>query len=88
MPSAKKRINLTVDDDMYQLLTDICDLQGGIPKATLVNNYLEMLRPNMVEIRDVMRMVKEQDPSPYILKMLSNNRQDLLNILKEELKDD
>lgn len=89
MPSKKTRINLTVDDDMDQLLTELCDLQGGIPKATLVNNYLDMLRPHMIEIRDAIRMVNEKkDPSPHLRKMLLNGQQDFLDVLKEEFKND
>ncbi len=89
MPSKKTRINLTVDDDMNELLTELCDLQGGMPKATLINNYLDMLRPHMIEIRDAIRLVNEKkDPSPHLRKMLLNGQQDFLDVLKEELKDD
>ena len=89
MPSKKTRINLTVDDDMNELLSELCDLQGGMPKATLINNYLDMLRPHMIEIRDAIRMVNEKkDPSPHLRKMLLNGQQDFLDVLKEELKDD
>lgn len=89
MPSKKTRINLTVDDDMNELLSELCDLQGGMPKATLINNYLDMLRPHMIEIRDAIRMVNEKkDPSKHLRKMLLNGQQDFLDVLKEELKDD
>tara|TARA_R110002124_G_C8925356_1_gene511576 strand:+ start:1207 stop:1476 length:270 start_codon:yes stop_codon:yes gene_type:complete len=89
MPSKKTRINLTVDDDMNELLTELCDLQGGMPKATLINNYLDMLRPHMIEIRDAIRLVNEKkDPSAHLRKMLLNGQQDFLDVLKEELKDD
>lgn len=89
MPSKKTRINLTVDDDMNELLSELCDLQGGMPKATLINNYLDMLRPHMIEIRDAIRMVNEKkDPSPHLRKMLLNGQQDFLDVLKEEFKDD
>ena len=89
MPSKKTRINLTVDDDMNELLTELCDLQGGMPKATLINNYLDMLRPHMIEIRDAIRLVNEKkDPSPHLRKMLLDGQQNLLDTLKEELKDD
>ena len=61
----------------------------GIPKATLVTDYLDMLRPHMVEIRDAIRMVNEKkDPSKHLRKMLLNGQQDFLDVLKEELKDD
>jgi hypothetical protein len=89
MPSKKTRINLTVDDDMNELLSELCDLQGGMPKATLINNYLDMLRPHMIEIRDAIRLVNEKkDPSPHLRKMLLDGQQDFLDVLKEEFKND
>ena len=88
MPTAKPRINLSVDEDMNELLAELAALQG-IPKATLVTQYLDMLRPHMVEIRDAIRLVNEKkDPSKHLRKMLLNGQQDFLDVLKEELKDD
>ena len=88
MPTTKPRINLSVDEDMNELLAELAALQG-IPKATLVTQYLDMLRPHMVEIRDAIRMVNEKkDPSKHLRKMLLNGQQDFLDVLKEELKDD
>ena len=88
MPSKKTRINLTVDDDMNDLLTELSDLQG-IPKTTLVYEYLEAMRPHMIEIRDAIRMVNEKkDPSPHLRKMLLDGQQDLLDVIKKEFTDD
>lgn len=87
MPSKKTRINLTVDDDMNQLLTELADLQG-IPKTTLVYEYLEAMRPHMIEIRDAIRLVNDKkDPSQHLRKILMNTQQDFLDVLKEEFKD-
>ena len=49
MTDRKPRINVTVDDDMNELIAELAALQG-IPKATLITQYLDMLRPHMVEI--------------------------------------
>mgnify|MGYP001346321869 CR=1 FL=1 len=88
MPSKKTRINLTVDDDMDNLLTELADLQG-IPKTTLVYEYLEAMRPHMVEIRDAIRMVNEKkDPSPHLRKMLLDGQQDLFDVIKKEFTND
>ena len=88
MPTAKPRINLSVDEDMNELLAELAALQG-IPKATLVNQYLDMLRPHMVEIRDAIRMVNEKkDPSPYLRKMLLDGQQELFDTIREEFTDD
>ena len=88
MPSKKTRINLTVDDEMDKLLIELSALQG-IPKTTLVYEYLEAMRPHMIEIRDAIRMVNEKkDPSPHLRKMLLDGQQDFLDVLKEEFKND
>ena len=88
MPSKKTRINLTVDEDMDNLLIELAALQG-IPKTTLVYEYLEAMRPHMIEIRDAIRMVNEKkDPSPHLRKMLLDGQQDFLDVLKDEFKND
>ena len=88
MTDRKPRINVTVDDDMNELIAELAALQG-IPKTTLITQYLDMLRPHMVEIRDAIRMVNDKkDPSPHLRKMLLNTQQDFLDVLKEELKYD
>lgn len=86
MTDRKPRINVTVDDEMNELITQLADLQG-IPKATLITQYLDMLRPHMVEIRDAMQLVNDnKNPSSPLLKMILNGQQDFLDVLKEELK--
>ena len=88
MPTNKPRLNLSLDTDMNELIAELAALQG-IPKATLVVQYLDMLRPHMVEIRDAIRMVNEKkDPSPHLRKMLLDGQQDFLDVLKEEFKND
>lgn len=86
MTDRKPRINVTVDDDMNELIAELAALQG-IPKATLITQYLDMLRPHMVEIRDAMQLVNDnKNPSSPLLKMILNGQQDFLDVLKEELK--
>ena len=88
MPTNKPRLNLSLDTDMNELIAELAALQG-IPKATLVVQYLDMLRPHMVEIIDAIRMVNEKkDPSPHLRKMLLDGQQNFLDVLKEELKND
>ena len=88
MPTKKTRINLTVDEDMDKLLTELAALQG-IPKTTLVYEYLEAMRPHMVEIRDAIRMVNEKkNPSPHLRKMLLDGQQQLFDVIREEFTDD
>ena len=88
MTDRKPRINVTVDDDMNELIAELAALQG-IPKATLVVQYLDMLRPHMVEIRDAIRMVNEKkDPTIHLRKILLNSQDALTEVMKEEFLDD
>lgn len=88
MATKKTRINLSVDDEMNELLIELAALQG-IPKATLVTEYLNQLRPHMEDMRDALRMINEKkDPSKHLRSMLLNSQQNFLDVLKEELKDD
>ncbi len=88
MPSQKPRIALTVDNDMNELLTEIATLQG-VPKSTLIVQYLDVLRPHMVEIREALRMVQQQkDATPHLRKMLLDGQQELFDVIKEEFTDD
>ena len=88
MPTNKPRLNLSLDTDMNELIAELAALQG-IPKATLVVQYLDMLRPHMVEIRDAIRKVNEKkDPSPHLRKMLLDGQQDLFDVIKKEFTDD
>lgn len=88
MPTNKPRLNLSLDTDMNELIAELAALQG-IPKATLVVQYLDMLRPHMVEIRDAIRMVNDKkDPSPQLRKMLLDGQQELFNVIREEFTDD
>ena len=88
MPTNKPRLNLSLDTDMNELIAELAALQG-IPKATLVVQYLDMLRPHMVEIIDAIRMVNEKkDPSPHLRKMLLDGQQDLFDVINKEFTDD
>jgi hypothetical protein len=88
MPSQKPRIALTVDNDMNELLTEIATLQG-VPKSTLIVQYLDVLRPHMIEIREALRMVQQQkDATPHLRKMLLDGQQELFDVIREEFTDD
>ena len=63
MPSKKTRINLTVDDDMNELLTALSKIDGK-PKATLIVDILEQMRPHFKELIKAMELV-EQKKRPF-----------------------
>lgn len=91
MPSKKTRINLTVDEDMDELLTALAKLEGKPgkpkPKATLILDILEQMRPHLSGLIDAMQLVEQKkDPSKAINKLLIGQQKTFLNSL--EVDDD
>lgn len=86
MPSKKTRINLTVDDDMNELLTALSKIDGK-PKATLIVDILEQMRPHFKELIKAMELVEQKkDPSKVINRLLVNQQKQFLDNL--EVSDD
>lgn len=86
MPTAKPRINLSVDEDLNELLAKLAALQG-IPKATLIVDILEQMRPHFKELIEAMELVEQKkDPSKAINKLLIEQQKQFLNSL--EVSDD
>lgn len=86
MPSKKTRINLTVDEDMDNLLIALAKLEGK-PKATLIVDILEQMRPHLSGLIHAMQLVEQKkDPSKAINKLLIGQQKTFLNSL--EVDDD
>lgn len=82
MPTAKPRINLSVDEDLNELLAKLAALQG-IPKATLIVDILEQMRPHFKELIEAMELVEQKkDPSRVINRLLVNQQKQFLNSLE------
>lgn len=81
MPSDKIRINLTVDDDLNEVLTQLAALEG-VPKATLVVNVLNEMRPHFDELIKAIELVKQKkDANKSINTLLINQQKQFLNSL-------
>lgn len=86
MPSKKTRINLTVDDDLNELLTALSKIDGK-PKATLIVDILEQMRPHFKELIKAMELVEQKkDPSKVLNKLLVGQQREFLDRL--EVSDD
>jgi predicted DNA-binding protein len=86
MTDRKPRINVTVDDDMNELLTALSKFEGK-PKATLITDILEQMRPHLTDLLHAMELVEQKkDPSKVINKLLVNQQKQFLNSL--EVSDD
>ena len=86
MPTKKTRINLSVDDDMNELLTALSKFEGK-PKATLITDILEQMRPHLTDLLHAMELVEQKkDPSKVLNKLLVGQQRDFLDRL--EVSDD
>ena len=59
MPSQKPRLNLTLDDELNDLITDLSRLMG-IPKTRVITDLLKAVLPALKEIRDALELAKEK----------------------------
>ena len=86
MPSKKTRVNLTVDDDLNAVLDSLAEMEG-IPKATMIVNILEEMRPYFSDLLAAMQLVEQKkDPSKAINKLLIGQQKQFLDSL--EVSDD
>ena len=86
MPTKKTRINLSVDDDMNELLTALSKFEGK-PKATLITDILEQMRPHLTDLLHAMELVEQKKDSSKVLnKLLVGQQREFLDRL--EVSDD
>ena len=86
MPTKKPRINLSVDEDMNELLIALSKIEGK-PKATLITDILEQMRPHLIDLLHAMDLVEQKkNPSKVINNLLVSQQKQFLNSL--EVSDD
>ena len=59
MPSQKPRLNLTLDEDLNEIITDLSQLMS-IPKTRVITDLLKDVLPVLTEVRDALRLAKEK----------------------------
>ena len=59
MPTAKPRINLTVSQEAYDLLTELASVQGG-SRASIINDLLEASMPALQRVLVGLRALQER----------------------------
>lgn len=59
MPSQKPRLNLTLDEDLNEVITDLSQLMG-IPKTRVITDLLKDVLPVLSEMRDALRLAKDK----------------------------
>lgn len=87
MPSQKKRINLTVDDDMNKLLDDLAELTET-PKARLIMNFLREAEPALKTMRKALITAqKSRDKIPFALAELASDANARVAIINAQMAD-
>ena len=87
MPSQKPRLNLTLDEDINDVITDLAELMD-IPKTRVITNLLKDTLPVMVEIRDALRLANDKKsviPSLARIAANANNKTGIINNEMAEL---
>lgn len=59
MPSQKPRLNLTLDDELNEVITDLSILMG-IPKTRVITDMLKDVLPVLSEMRDALKLAKDK----------------------------
>lgn len=81
MPSKKARINLTVDDDLNEVLKSLSNLMGE-PKSTIAVGFLRDLMPIFLELEKSLKRTKElQDNLPELARWtaMANKQTAIMN---------
>lgn len=84
MTTKSKRLPLTLDPELGQLIADIADLRG-IKQTRVVTELLEECRPQLETIRDALKAIKNnENPNPQAIlnKLLGDSFQNVANALK------
>lgn len=96
--SKRHRINLTVSDDLFSTLTEIHELTGQ-PRAAIINELLEEVRPQLNVMLDLNRKLRANkiemsEAKQFVMNMLidvNDNLNDVqadLNIKLRKINND
>lgn len=88
MATKTKRLPLTLDPELGQLIAEIAELRG-IKQTRVVTELLEECKPQFIAIRDALIAVKnnESNPQAILNKMFANSFKNLGNVF-EDLSND
>lgn len=73
------RINLSVDKEMNNLLTELAELTGR-PKTSIVKDFLDNMKPAMEMTRDGLRALKDN-------KSMTPALQNMINLVEDGMKE-
>lgn len=81
MPSQKPRLNLTLDDELKQVVADLSELTGK-SQAGIITDFLKEAYPALVTLRDAYKDIKDQKNAlPHLAKMsaLASQKTSIIN---------
>lgn len=84
MPSQKPRLNLTLDEDLNDLIIDLSDLLG-IPKTRVITDFLKDVQPALIDLRDALQLAKEKKSVVPQLTRLAANANTKTSIINKEM---
>ncbi|HEY9019006.1 hypothetical protein [Thiomicrospira sp.] len=73
------RINLSIDDEMNDLLAELAELTGR-PKTSIVKDFLYNMQPAMEMTRDGLKALKDN-------KSIAPALQNMLNLVEDGMKE-
>lgn len=83
MPTKKRRVALTVDDDLNKLLEDLSVLMKK-PKSTIISDFLVDVTPMLTDLRDALQLAEQKkDIKPVLARMTAS-----ANIKTAEMNND
>ena len=84
MATKTKRLPLTLDPELGQLIAEIAELRG-IKQTRVVTELLEECKPQFIAIRDALIAVKNNEPNPQAIlnKMFANSFKNLGDVFED-----
>lgn len=86
MPSQKPRLNLTLDEDLNEIITDLSELMG-IPKTRVITDLLKDVLPVLTEVRDALKLAKEKKSVVPNLARLAASANAETGVINKEMAD-
>lgn len=86
MPTAKHRVNVTLDDSMYQTLTRLSALRG-CSRSSLVRELLEGSAPMLERVVVLLDAANRASDTKQILSVLEGAEKDLMGDLVRLIED-
>lgn len=86
MPSQKPRLNLTLDDDLNDVITDLSKLMG-VPKTRIITDMLKDVLPVLIDMRDALKVAQDKKKVIPHLARIAANANDKTGIVNAEMAD-